>query len=138
MKSNRSILYKQKKVILTIVDGVLHLVCAVYLRYTLLKFTLLLKVLLSFNIYLAVMYIKTKSVHFDAMTITVVLLGKFVLFSYGKVKDIFVGIRIKFHLGMTKGKGYEGEAQNEGYFCKIPIIQQDINFISQTYGKTNF
>ena len=38
MKSNRSILYKQKRVILTIVDGVLHLVCAVYLRYTLPKF----------------------------------------------------------------------------------------------------
>ena len=38
MKSNRSILYKQKNVILTIVDGVLHLVCAMDLRYTLLKF----------------------------------------------------------------------------------------------------
>ena len=38
MKSNRSILYKQKKVILTIVDGVLPVVCAVYLSYTLLKF----------------------------------------------------------------------------------------------------
>ena len=36
------------------------------------------------------MYIKTKSVNFDAMTITIVMLGKlFVLFSYGKVKDIF-------------------------------------------------
>ena len=35
------------------------------------------------------MYIKIKSVHFDAMTITVVMLGKFVvLFSYRKVKDI--------------------------------------------------
>ena len=34
MKSNRSILYKQKKIILPIVDGVLPLVCAVYLRYT--------------------------------------------------------------------------------------------------------
>ena len=38
MKINRSILYKQKKVILTIADGVLPLVCAVYLRYTFLKF----------------------------------------------------------------------------------------------------
>ena len=29
-----------------------------------------------------------------------------------------------------KGKrGYWGEAQNEGYFGKIPIIQQDLNFI---------
>ena len=31
---NISILYKQKWVSLTIVDGVLPLVCAVYLRYT--------------------------------------------------------------------------------------------------------
>ena len=37
MKSNRYILNKQKNVILTIVDGVLPLVCAVYLRYILLK-----------------------------------------------------------------------------------------------------
>ena len=35
------------------------------------------------------MYIKTKSVHFDAMKRTAVMLEKFVLFSYGKVKDIF-------------------------------------------------
>ena len=34
----RSILYKQKKVILTIVDGVLPLVCAVYLTHTFLNF----------------------------------------------------------------------------------------------------
>ena len=43
--------------------------------------------------------------------------------------------------GRAKGRGkrvYGGEAQNEGYFCKIPIIQQDINFISQTFGQTNF
>ena len=63
-----------------------------------------------------------------------------VLFSYGKVKDIF-WIRIKFHLGMAKGRGkrgYGGEAQNEGYFCKIPIIKQDTNFISQTVVQTNF
>ena len=40
-------------------------------------------------------------------------------FSYGKVKGVFGGIRIKFNLGMAKGKGQEGvwgEAQNEGYF----------------------
>ena len=68
------------------------------------------------------------------------MLGKFVLFSYGKVKDIFWGITINFHLGRAKGRakrGY-GEAQNEGYFCKIYIIQQDSNFISQTVGQTNF
>ena len=41
--------------------------------------------------------------------------------------------------GRAKGRGmreYGGEAQNEGYFCKIPIIKQDTNFISQTVGKT--
>ena len=37
------------------------------------------------------MYIKPRSFHFDAMTITVVMLVTFVLFSYGKVKDIFGG-----------------------------------------------
>ena len=37
------------------------------------------------------MYIKTKSVHFDAITTTVVMLVKFVLFSYEKIKDIFWG-----------------------------------------------
>ena len=36
MKSNRSTIYKQKKVILTIVDGALPVVCVMYLRYTLL------------------------------------------------------------------------------------------------------
>ena len=34
--------------------------------------------------------------------------------------------------------GYGKEAQNKGYFCKIPIIKQDTNFISQTFGQTNF
>ena len=29
--------------------------------------------------------------------------------------------------------GYGGEAQNELFFCKIPIIKQDTNFISQTF-----
>ena len=130
MKSNRSILYKQKRVILTIVDGVLHLVCAVYLRYTLLKF------------YLAVMYIRTKSDHFDAMTITVVMLGKFIctFFLMGRSRTFF-GQGSNFIWGWQK-EGVRGsmggEAQNEGYFYKIPIIQQDINFISQTFGQTNF
>ena len=64
-----------------------------------------------------------------------------VLFSYGKVKDILGGIRIKFHLGRTKGRGkwgFGGEAQNEVLFCKIPIIKQDTNFFSQTVGHKNF
>ena len=53
----------------------------------------------------------------------------------------FGGIKIKFHLGRAKGRirGVVGEeAQNEGYFCKIPIIKQDTCFISQTFGQTNF
>ena len=44
-----------------------------------------------------------------------------ILFSYGKIKDIFEGLRIKFHLGRAKGRGergYGGEAQNEGYFLQ--------------------
>ena len=38
--------------------------------------------------------------------------------------------------GVRQGMGKE--AQNEHYFCKIPIIRQDTNFISQTIGQTNF
>ena len=65
-----------------------------------------------------------------------------VLFSYGKVKDkdVFL-IRIKFHLGRAKGRGrrgYGGESLNEVYFYKILIIKQDTNFISPTFGQTNF
>ena len=30
------------------------------------------------------------------------------------------------------------KSPNEGYFCKIPIIKKDTNFISQTFGQTNF
>ena len=55
-----------------------------------------------------------------------------VIFSCGKVKDIF-GIRIKFHMGREKEGvrgGYGREAHNECYFCKIPIIKQETNFIS--------
>ena len=35
-------------------------------------------------------------------------------------------------------EGVWGEAQNEDYFCKIPIIKQDTIFTSQTVGQTNF
>ena len=38
MKNIRSLLYKQKEVIWTVVDGVLPVACAVYLRYTSVKF----------------------------------------------------------------------------------------------------
>ena len=31
-----------------------------------------------------------------------------------------------------------GEAQNEDFFCKVPIIKQDTNFNSKTVGQTNF
>ena len=106
MKSNRSILYKQKKVILTIVRWCFASgLCIVFKIHFTKVLLYLFKVLLQFNIYLAVMYIKTKSVHFDAMTITVVCWENlFELLSYGKVKDIF-WIRIKFHLGRAKRRG---------------------------------
>ena len=44
-------------------------------------------------------------------------------------------------MGRVKGRGKSGvwgEAKNKGYFCKIPIIKQDINFIPQSVGHTNF
>ena len=50
----------------------------------------------------------------------------------------------KDHISSGEGKkegvrgGYGGEAQNEGYLCKIPIIKKDTDFISQTFGQTNF
>ena len=61
-----------------------------------------------------------------------------VLFSYGKVKE-FLDIRINLIWGGQKEgvRGVWGEAQNEGYFCKIPFIKQDTNFISQTVVQTN-
>ena len=63
------------------------------------------------------------------MAITVVTLGKFVCsFSYGKVKDIFGGIRIKFHLGRAKlrvKRECGGEAQKERvFFAKFPLLSK--------------
>ena len=78
------------------------------------------------------MYIKTKSVHFDAMTITSYV-GKICLYFFLMVKDIFWWIRIKFHWG-AKGRGnreYGGRSSKKGYFCNIPIFKQDTNFISK-------
>ena len=60
-------------------------------------------------------------------------------FSYGKVKDVFNMDQISFGERKRKCKrGVWGEALSEGYFYKIPIIKQDTNFISQTFGQTNF
>ena len=76
------------------------------------------------------------------MALTAVMLRKFVCtFSYGKIKGIFGGIRIKFHLGGQKvgvRRGMEEKPKMRVIFCKIPIIQLDTNFISQTVGQTNF
>ena len=75
------------------------------------------------------------------MTITVAMLGKFVCTFFLWEGQGHFGIKIKFHPGRAKGRGereYGGKAKNEGYFCKIPIIKQDTNFISQTVGQTNF
>ena len=65
-----------------------------------------------------------------------------VLFSYGRVKDedvFWYGSNFIWE-GKRKGEeeGMGEEYLNEGYFCKIPIIKQDTNFISQTFGQTNF
>ena len=82
------------------------------------------------------MYIKTKKCSFWCNDNNCSHVGKICTFSYGKVKDIF-GIRIKFHLGRGKGRGkreYGGEAQNEGYFCKIPIIKQDRNYLTNCWS----
>ena len=52
--------------------------------------------------------------------------------------EVFGEININFIWGEQKEgeRGdIKGEAQNEGYFCKIPIIKQDTNFISQTVGR---
>ena len=60
-----------------------------------------------------------------------------VLFLMGRSRT-FWGDQISS--GEDKGgvRGGMREAQNEGYFCKIPIIKQDTNFISQIFGQTNF
>ena len=50
----------------------------------------------------------------------------------GQGLGCFFLIRIKFHLEREKERGkrgYGGESLNEGYFCKIPIVKQDTNFI---------
>ena len=83
------------------------------------------------------MYIKAKTVHFDAMTITVVMFGKFVCTFFLWESQHFLD-KDQISSGEGQKEGVRGEAQNEGYFFKIPIIQQDINSISQTFGHTNF
>ena len=62
-------------------------------------------------------------------------------FSYGKVKDKDVSFnkdQISSGEGKRRGKRGVWRRIHEGYFCKIPIIKQDTNFISQTFGQTNF
>ena len=56
--------------------------------------------------------------------------------------DIFWGSGSNFIWGGLKegvggGMG-EKPKMRDFYFCKIPTIQQDTNFISQTVGQTNF
>ena len=67
------------------------------------------------------MYIKTKIVHFDAMTLTVIMLGKFVCtFFLWEGQGHFLD-KDQFSSGDGKMKGYEGvwgEAQNKGYFLQ--------------------
>ena len=66
----------------------------------------------------------------------------------GRSRTLSWRIRIKFHLGSTKGwgrRGYgvkggmEGEAQNKGYVLQnFHYLKQDVKFISQTVGQTIF
>ena len=49
-----------------------------------------------------------KTVHFDAMTITVVYVGKIYLYFFLKERSMTFWIRIKFHLGRAKGRGKRG------------------------------
>ena len=64
-------------------------------------------------------------------------------FSYVKVKDAFcsVWIRIKFHLGKTKGRGkrgYGGEPKIRwGFFAKYPVLSEIQTYL-RTVGQTNF
>ena len=63
-----------------------------------------------------------------------------VFFPYGKVKDKDFFNTDQISSGRAKGRdkrGIWGDALNEGYFCKILIIKQDTNFISQNFGQTN-
>ena len=65
------------------------------------------------------------------------MLGKFVFFFLWEGHGHFWD-KDQISSGYGKrGKRCGEEVQNEGYFCKIPIIQQYINFISQTFGQTN-
>ena len=73
-----------------------------------------------------VMYIKTKSVHFDAMTITVVMVGKICTFFLWEGQGHF-WIRIKFHLGREK-EGIRGgmgkKPKMRVIFTKFPLFSK--------------
>ena len=76
------------------------------------------------------------------MTISVVMLAKFVCtFFLWEDQGHFLGKGLNVIWGGQK-EGVRGsmggEAQNESTVCKIPIIKQDTNLISQTVGQTNF
>ena len=63
----------------------------------------------------------------------------FFLMGRWRIRMFFNKDQISSGEGKRKGKrGYGGESLNEGYYCKIPIIKHDTNFISQTFGQTNF
>ena len=71
------------------------------------------------------MYIKMKSVHFDAMTITVVMLGKFVCTFFLWEGQGHFWIKIKFLLGMAKGRRGMGEKPKmRVIFAKFPLFSK--------------
>ena len=56
-----------------------------------------------------------------------IFLHQLYFFLMGRSRTLFFWIRIKFHLGRAKGRGkrgYGGEAQNEVYFCKFPLVSK--------------
>ena len=72
------------------------------------------------------MHIKTKSVHFDAMTKTVVMLGNLYFFLMGRSRT-FSWIRIKFNLGRQKEgvRGGMGEKPKmRVIFAKFPLFSK--------------
>ena len=73
------------------------------------------------------MYIKTKSGHFDAMTITVVMLGKFVCTFFLREGEghFWDKNQISSGEGKWKGKsGYGGEPKMRVNFAKFPLFSK--------------
>ena len=85
--------------------------------YPLLALLLVVKGSISYNLCTSRIAVVNLQVHVFSLLIWNLPKGGTPLW---KAKDIFEGIRIKFHQGVLKGRGkrgYRGKAQNEGYFA---------------------